>query len=132
MDFSRGIMPFTDEAVTALDRQCPSAQEVDDALKADRQRIRKMLETAKQGNDDDVLIYLTHEVIPGHIEDVDRRILDAKAILAKRSRRQMRRHRELLARYRGHLRDMVWEFDPDACGGETFDNADDLIASLRA
>lgn len=40
-------------------------------------------------------------------------------------------HADILREFRDRLKAIEWDYDPDARGGETFDTADELIASLR-
>ncbi|WP_366657232.1 hypothetical protein [Fodinicurvata sp. EGI_FJ10296] len=161
------VVPSTDDAVAILGRYRQSAQNfeaaldqyrkqvisVDHRLKLAIMSIREMLETAGQANDRDVLVYLTHDAIPGVIDGLDRRILAAKALAdrysgykgdvssppqrqiaeaAKRIRKEVRKNGKMLARHRGRLTDLVWDFDPESRGGESFYYSDDLIALLAS
>lgn len=126
---------------------------VDDADREAKIAVASVRKLLKEHDDEDDLAYLTQDAIPRLIAQVDQRMDEVERIFQqlinekdrslqqgklsyandlKRAGKEIRRHGEILARHRRALISLAWDFDPEARGGESFDNVDDLIASLNS
>jgi len=122
-------------------------------------KLERYLKEAVSARDAATLAVLREMVLPNIVQqidtalgvvrdrlDVDKETLDKLSTInalvpaiGRAARRSVRRYREVVAEQYNALVNLYYgflalqgEFDPNAEGGPSFDNADDLIASLRA